>query len=94
MAGTMLQADTSTFSLKITSSHFTSVFAVNFSSSGTISFLHRMPAKAASRMAITTRMAWLIIVTVSPLKPAPPNISSMNICIFSITLHFSLLRQA
>ena len=69
MAGTMLHAAISTLRLKMTSSHFASVFFVRLSTIGTSILRHSSPAKTASNMAITTSTIWPTYATTSPSKP-------------------------
>ena len=57
MAGMMREAETSTRSEKITSSHLASVLLVTFIISGTSHIRHNLPANHASRKASTTKMA-------------------------------------
>ena len=55
IAGTMLHADRRTFLLNMTSSHVTSVLAVNFKIIGMNSFLQIQPDKKANAKAIITK---------------------------------------
>ena len=84
MAGTMWQADRSTFSLKMRSSHMAFVWRVSRTVSGTAILMQSQSDSMATRVAKATIMAWVAICSSEPVAPLACNHCSTSVFIVSI----------
>ena len=96
-AGTIWQAEVSTFLFSSTSSQVTSVLSVILLMSGTNILRQRKSLSIAKRMAVMVSKIWRSMGTKSPVTPAHVIISSTNLRISSIkllTINYKLTTNA